>query len=201
MVGRLYDESSTLSEFSKFGTLDTPRIVALTGFMGAGKSTVGRALASLLSWEFLDLDEEIERRENQPIRHLFRLYGEAHFRQIESVTLRDLLAKPSAPTVVALGGGTFIAAENAEQLRSAGARVAFLETPIKDLLNRCQQSSDGAEENLRPLASDREAFVALYHQRLPRYRLADLVVDTSGKVAAEIAQEIASALRLATAAH
>ena len=74
--------------------------------MGAGKSTVGRRLAQKLGWRFIDLDDEIERREHRPIADIFREHGEPYFRSIERLCLKDVASFSDA--VIALGGGTFI---------------------------------------------------------------------------------------------
>jgi shikimate kinase len=171
------------------------RLVALTGFMGAGKSTVGQALALLLGWKFLDLDDEIERRQKQSIRDVFRSFGEARFREIETIALGDALGTVSSPTVIALGGGTFIQTPNVTLLKGSAAIVVFLETPVEELFNRCR-TTVSPEENIRPLAADPDAFTALYERRLPQYRRADLVITTAGKSGEDIAAEIVSALRL-----
>lgn len=170
-----------------------PQLVALTGFMGAGKSTVGRALASALDWSFLDLDDELERLQQLRIRDLFRSVGEARFREIESATLKSVLDDIAYNTVIALGGGTFIQPANVDLLAARRARVVFLDTPVEELLQRCLVSAS-PDENLRPLATDTEAFRKLFEQRLPRYRTAHLMVATSGKTANQIAQEIVLAL-------
>ena len=178
-----------------------PRIVALTGFMGAGKTSVGRALATLLGWAFLDLDQEIELRQKLPIREIFRLHGELPFRKIEADTLRAVIEQASAPTVIALGGGTFIQDCNANLLQGRGAHIVFLETPMRQLLRRCRVATQSSAENLRPLAADLGAFRALYAQRLPHYRTAQMTVRTGGKTIEEIARGIASSLRLAAGAR
>ncbi len=175
----------------------TPRIVALTGFMGAGKTQVGRALARLLGWSFVDLDEEIELSHKLPIREIFQLQGEPQFREIETETLRRIVAWISGPTVIALGGGTFIQATNAALLRASDASVVFLDTPIEDMLQRCWLDPQTTPDNLRPLAADPDAFRTLYAERLPRYRDADLAVNTSGRTVEENAREIASRLQIA----
>ncbi|SRR5579875_2216600 len=171
-------------------------IVALTGFMAAGKTTVGRALGFLLHWRVVDLDCEIEYRSHQRIHEIFAAYGEPRFRQIEADALHSVLERASAPTVIALGGGTFIQPENAKLLRRHGARVVFLELAIEELLQRCLTAADRSPQNPRPLADDAEAFFALYAQRLPSYRTAELIVNTAGKTAEQVAREIASALDL-----
>jgi shikimate kinase len=183
---------------SKSGQLDSPTsIVALTGFMAAGKSTVGRVLASILRWRFLDLDCEIECRSKLDIHELFATHGEPHFRQIEADALRMILEQASAPTVIALGGGTFVESQNADLLHRRGAHVVFLELAVEELLRRCQAVSERSAQNPRPLAAAAEAFCALHAQRLPYYRKAKLIVNTAGKTAEQVAREIVAALDLA----
>ena len=165
-------------------------MVALTGFMGAGKTTVGRSLANLLRWSFLDLDYEIELREKLQVHEIFQLCGESGFREIETETLQSALHQASGSTVIALGGGTFVQSANAELLRSRGARVVFLETEIEELFQRCQAANQHLPPNPRPLAATPEAFRLLYAQRLPFYRSAELTVNATGKTVEELAQEI-----------
>ncbi len=169
--------------------------------MGAGKTSIGSALAALLGWSFADLDQKIELQQNKPIREIFRLRGEPEFREIETKSLQGMLEQVSGPTVIALGGGTFVQPENVDLLRNSGASVVFLETPLDEMLERCAVGVESSEEILRPLASDPGAFRELYAQRLPQYRTADLTVSTAGKTAEENAREIASRLGLATGAR
>jgi shikimate kinase len=171
-------------------------IVVLTGFMGSGKTSTGRALAELLGWAFVDLEEEIERRENVPIRELFRDRGEAEFREAERSILRACLESKPKPTVLALGGGAFLEAENLALLRKSLARTVFLNTPVEEMLRRCELDKQCAAQNLRPLASDGTAFRALYQRRLPGYRVAEVTIETQGKDLSQIADEIVRKLRL-----
>ena len=164
--------------------------------MGAGKTTVGRSLANLLRWSFFDLDHEIELRQKLLVHEIFRLRGESGFREIEADTLRWVLQQASGPTVIALGGGTFVQSANAELLRSRGARVVFLETEIEELFQRCQAANQHLPPNPRPLAATPEAFRLLYAQRLPFYRTADLTVSATDKTVEELAQEIVLSLHL-----
>lgn len=169
-------------------------VVALTGFMAAGKTTAGRSLASLLRWNFIDLDYEVERRSGMGIQEIFSTHGEPHFRELEAAALRSLIENVISPTIIALGGGTFVQPQNAQRLRDHGARVVFLELPIEHLLQRCRAGN--GRPNPRPLAADEAALRRLYEQRLPFYRQADLTVSTEGKSCNEIVCEIATALRL-----
>jgi shikimate kinase len=159
--------------------------------MGSGKTSTGRALAELLGWEFVDLDEEIERQEQMPVRQLFRERGEQRFRAIENVTLGQCLARMSKPTVLALGGGVYVQSANVELLRANQARTVFLESPVEEMLTRCGVEDGPDPKNPRPLAADPDAFRRLYEQRLPSYRAAQLTIDTSGKTVEAVAREIA----------
>jgi shikimate kinase len=164
--------------------------------MGSGKTSTGRALAEWLGWEFVDLDEVIERDEGVPIRQLFGARGEALFRALEREALRRCVAQVSRPTVLALGGGTYIQPDNVELLLASEARTVFLETPVEEMLTRCGVEDTADPENLRPLAADAAEFCRLYEQRLPSYRAADLTINTSGKTVEAIAREIAEQLKL-----
>src|SRR5207244_7135559 len=87
--------------------------IYLVGFMGSGKSTVGRRLAKKLGWKFIDLDEEIECSERRAVADIFRAAGELHFRQLERLALQRLSASPSTEkSIIALGGGAFLDPEN-----------------------------------------------------------------------------------------
>ena len=156
--------------------------------MGAGKTTVGKALAQRLGWSFCDLDEMIEAREQKPIAAIFAAAGEEGFREIESAVLRELLAT-SAPgdCVVALGGGTFVQPRNRIALQQAGAFTVWLQAPLDELKRRC--SAGGVT---RPLALDEARLDQLFEARREAYSLARFRVDTSGKSTEEVAREISN---------
>jgi shikimate kinase len=164
--------------------------------MGSGKTSTGEALAELLGWQFVDLDREIEMQEGIAIRQLFAQRGEAEFRVIEHEVLRTCVGTCERSTVIALGGGAIVQANNASLVRDSRALTVFLETPIEDMLQRCEVEDEAERENPRPLAADAESFRALYERRLPHYRAAQTTVSTSGKSIAEVAQEVADALGL-----
>ena len=102
----------------------TPGIY-LTGFMGCGKTTVGRALADALGWMFADLDQEIEAREKITIAEIFDTHGEAAFRELETAALKDRIrtVQYGRPQVIALGGGAFLNEENFELVSNNGVSV------------------------------------------------------------------------------
>lgn len=144
--------------------------IYLIGFMGAGKSTVARALARRLHWDVEDIDDRIERREHRDIPGIFRQHGEPYFRALEREALIELL--PRRGVVVATGGGTFMDPRNRELMLRDGL-VIWLDVPLATVLERVPL--DGR----RPLAADRGALEALYNQRLAAYRLAPVRVDAS----------------------
>lgn len=173
-----------------------PPIIALTGFMAVGKSTVGRILGSLAHWSFLDLDYEIESRSHLRIHEIFTMQGEQRFREIEADALQRILEHASTPTVIALGGGTFVQPGNAEVLIAHGVHVVFLQLEVEELLERCRSARERSPQNPRPLADDAAAFCSLYERRLPMYRKAELTVHTKGKSAEQVAREIIESLHL-----
>ena len=177
--------------------LESPQhsLIALTGFMGSGKSSVGHALALVLKWRFVDLDCEIERAQGRKIREIFASEGEPRFRQVEAASLRSVLATAPRPLVLATGGGTYVQSQNAELLRAQDAFVVFLEGSAEVLLRRCCGKGE-VDEAVRPLARDRDTFVKLYEQRLPFYRRADLTVNSDNKHPGMVAREIAKQLGL-----
>lgn len=166
------------------------RAVFLVGFMAAGKSSVGEELARRLGWDFIDLDARIESRERQTVPEIFRDRGEPGFRLAETSALRDLLSESQQRSrVVALGGGAFVQERNRELLRPWPS--VFLEAPTSELWQR--SLTDGVE---RPLRGDPQQFAQLHAERLPLYRQASVVVQTTGKPLASICMEIEEALRL-----
>jgi shikimate kinase len=166
------------------------RSILLTGFMGAGKSTVGRELASLLQWEFVDLDERIEQRSGKTIQQIFASHGEPYFRQLEHDVLRGIVYARMAQAVIALGGGTIAQARNIPLLTSSRSPLVFLDAPFQELLGRCGRSTN------RPLFRTEQDFLALYQQRLPYYCQAHFRLQTSGKTGFELAQEVVSLIGL-----
>lgn len=164
--------------------------------MGSGKTSTGRALAELLGWKFIDLDEEIERRHQVSIRELFKERGEQAFRKIEHEVLLLCLTPCSGPLILALGGGAFVQPDNVKFLDASEVRTVFLETPVEEMLTRCGVEDWTGPENTRPLAANPLAFRKLYEQRLPFYRAAHLTIAATGKTIAEVASEIAKTLQL-----
>lgn len=155
--------------------------IYLVGFMGAGKTSVAKALGKRLDWKVEDIDARIERAERRDIPAIFRDAGEPYFRARERETLIALL--PERGAVVASGGGTFADASNRElMLRDGG--VVWLDAPFNTVLQRVPL--DGR----RPLASDRLGMEQLYNQRLAAYRQAHLRVDAGRGSVEELVEEI-----------
>lgn len=160
--------------------------IYLTGFMGSGKSTVGRLLAVRLGAPFLDLDEEIERRAGMRVREIFEQHGEPVFRQMEREALEATLALQDV--VVATGGGTVAFEANARMIRDNGLAV-WLNPPFATIAARV----GGLGKKDRPLFRDETQALALYRERLPAYRRADLTVDMAPQ---EGPEEIAARIAL-----
>jgi len=144
--------------------------VYLVGFMGAGKSTVGKALADRLDWRFEDVDARIERQEGKNIPAIFRQSGEPYFRALERQALVDLL--PVRGVVVATGGGTAADPANRALMTRDGV-VAWLDAPFATIVARVP--ADGR----RPLAANRADMERLYNDRRGAYAQAHARFDVS----------------------
>lgn len=154
--------------------------------MGAGKTSVGRILAARLGWEFIDLDDLIEKRARRTVAEIFRDSGEASFRSAETAALSDLLADMAGSTkIVALGGGAFVQPTNAQMLNASGAPVVFLDAPVEELRDRCEPAA-----GKRPLFQDEEQFRRLYESRREAYLKASIRVETAALSPDEVADEV-----------
>ncbi len=171
--------------------------VILIGFIGAGKSSVGYALAEQLGWTFEDLDQWIEQREGQKVADIFRDAGEAGFRQAEHAALKELLgAMRTGPgRVIALGGGAFVHESNAAAIEAMKVMTVFLDAGVEELWERCKRQSE-VQGTARPLLGSLEDFRDLYKKRRPHYLRALLRQETSGKAVGEVAAELIRALGL-----
>lgn len=157
--------------------------IVLTGFMGSGKSTVGRSLAQHLGWRFVDLDSLIEQRDGRPVSRIFAESGEGAFRAMETDVLVSSLREPRL--VIALGGGAMETAANRHALRAdAQTCTVLLTASFEVLYDRCQRQIAAADSPLpvRPLLGDREAAAARLAKRETNYReTANLILDTTGQ--------------------
>jgi len=154
----------------------TPAIY-LVGFMGCGKSTVGRALADELGWSFFDLDEEIEKVAGCRIAHIFETCGETKFREMETVALQKRIAsvRTGRPQVISLGGGAFSIAENFDLAFNHGITI-WLDTPYEVLERRVAADVENGELS-RPLARDPERMRRLFESRRDDYARADYRIE------------------------
>jgi len=162
-----------------------PDRVYLVGFMGAGKTTVGRALAELLACDFFDTDATVEAAEGRSIEELFRTRGEGYFREKEweALASTSLLRR----VVVATGGGLFLAPMHKSFIRRHGTSV-WLDAPVEKIWSRCHEAGG------RPLFTTFEELVALLEARRPRYAEADLHIVEADRDPAAVAREIADKL-------
>lgn len=144
----------------------------LVGFMGCGKSTIGRALAEEIGWFFGDLDQDIEEREKKSITEIFDTLGEPAFREIESALLRERVrsVQHGRPLVLAVGGGCFVQPANAHLLNEHGVTV-WLDCPWEMVLSRVSVNRE------RPLARDLRALEELFHARRASYANAHYRVE------------------------
>lgn len=163
--------------------------IVLIGFMGTGKTCVGRILAQQLGWRFVDLDQQVEQTIGMTIADYFSRFGEAAFRDRESEAVRTVA--DGTRQVVATGGGVVLRQDNIDRLKSCGLMVC-LAAGEKEIVRRT------AGDRLRPLLNrpDRLQVIGeLLAAREPQYRQADLWLETEGRSEAEVAAEI---LRLLT---
>jgi shikimate kinase len=176
------------------------RRIVLTGFMGAGKTTVGRLLATRLGWDFLDLDAQIESRTGLTVPSIFATHGEAHFRQLESQALAASLGRSNV--VLALGGGAPEVLTNRLLIEQTPATATiFLDAPFTTLFDRCmmQALNPGtpvSPAQARPNLADPTAAQARFLAREPIYRrLAHYTIATSSLNTEETVTALLASLR------
>jgi shikimate kinase len=161
--------------------------VFLVGFMGCGKSSVGRLLADALEWSFVDLDARVEEREGVTIRRIFAVAGEKRFRALEHDALREV-SRERGRSIVAVGGGAFVSEVNRAVIRRAGVSV-WLDVPFRTVVRRV------AGDRRRPLAGDRDVLYRLFRTRLPYYHEADVRVRAGDEPPEALAAEVLRVLR------
>jgi shikimate kinase len=169
--------------------------VILTGFMGAGKSTVGHLLARQSGWEFLDLDTHIERTNGASARELFATLGESGFRQLEGEVFASALTR--SKIILAPGGAVIDKIENQRALASSTNKlIVFLDGPFQRLIERCKKQEQMGDTTYRPLLHQTATANARYEARKLLYaRHAQVTVDVAEKSAEEVAQIILERMR------
>jgi len=172
---------------------DAPRVVALLGLRGAGKTTIGRQLARRLHVRFVELDRQIEKAANMSLADLFSLYGEDHYRRLERETLAEVLAL-KRPMVLATGGGIVASPETYALLKKSAVTV-WLRAEPEDHWNRVVSQGDR-----RPMADHPQAMAdlrALLSAREPLYASAEHTVVTSGRTVGAIVDDLSATVYVA----
>jgi shikimate kinase len=158
--------------------------IVLTGFMGTGKSTVGRRVAEILKIPFFDVDETIKRQTGRSIAELFQMKGEDAFRALESATIQELSVQKSA--VIATGGGSLMNPQNRDFLQRNGvlvclsARTGTLLERLKDDLTRPLLAGENMQQRIDRLMQERQAI----------YAMCPVQVATDDKTIAQVAEEV-----------
>jgi shikimate kinase len=164
--------------------------VILTGFMGAGKTEVGRRLAHVLGWRFVDTDAVIEAVAGRSVAAIFAAEGEAGFRAREREAVTD--ACRLAETVIAVGGGALVDPDNRRALLAAGPVVCLRATP-REILRRLGEARDRPLLNGDGIASEADRLArieTLLAAREPIYALATQAVDTDGCTPDEVVEKV-----------
>jgi shikimate kinase len=158
--------------------------IILTGFMGTGKTAVGRRLAMLLNRELIDVDTEIEKSQQMTINEIFRQFGEPRFREIETEMIQKLSERKDV--IISTGGGAVLKQKNMDALRKQGIIICLMASP-QTILKRTSHNSN------RPLLKVEDPFEKikeLLNFRKPFYEKADIMIDTEGKTPLQIAEKI-----------
>ncbi|GAB6267525.1 MAG: shikimate kinase [Smithella sp.] len=168
--------------------------VVLIGYRATGKSTVGKILSTKLKIAFCDTDLLVEKKMAMPIRDIVALHGWDYFRIKEKETIKTLTKKKSA--IIATGGGVVLDRENVNLLKQTGV-IIWLNAPVQDIIDRLNK--DAQSTAIRPqftTGNIAEETAEVMKQRLPLYEgAADYIVDTRGKKAVQVAEEIYQYLR------
>ncbi|MDF2889682.1 MAG: Shikimate kinase [Clostridia bacterium] len=163
--------------------------IVLLGFMGSGKTTIGKAFAQRKKLKFIDTDDVIEKQNNLLIKDIFSSYGEAHFRLLEKQVIDQLVGLDNC--VIAIGGGAVMYYDNLDALKRIGTTV-FLDAPLQKIIMNLKGK-------FRPLVGhtiDEDKMRELLEYRYPTYRKADLVIHTDNLDIQQIVDEITAKLGL-----
>jgi len=163
------------------------KAIYLTGFMGAGKTTIGEELAKQLQLPVIDTDQQIERKLNKSIREIFEQHGEQYFRNQETRILKEL---PTTDTIITTGGGIVINSDNREWMKNNG-QVVLLNADLDTIYERVHKDPN------RPIASkkNKAELIELYQSRVEFYKDCTFIVETAHKNIDEIVNEISGRLK------
>jgi XRE family aerobic/anaerobic benzoate catabolism transcriptional regulator len=184
----------TAADLLREEDVQPPRVIALLGLRGAGKTTIGRQLARRLHLRFVELDRRIEKAADMSLAELFSLYGEDHYRRLERETLARVLSE-NRSVVLATGGGIVASPETYGLLKKHATTVWLRATP-EDHWNRVVRQGDR-----RPMADHPQAMAdlrALLTAREPLYADADHTVDTSGRTVDEIVATLSAMVQISS---
>lgn len=163
--------------------------IVLTGFMGTGKTEVGRELARLLDTKLIDVDAEIERSLKMTINEIFKQFGEPGFRKIETGVIKKISENKNI--IISTGGGAVLKQENMDIFRKNGIIVCLTAAP-ETILKR---TSNNTERPLLQVENPLGKIKELLSYRKPFYEKADVIIDTEGKTPLQIAEEIIEKIR------
>ena len=152
------------------------KLIVITGHMGSGKSTIGKIIAKNLNWNYFDSDKEIEKKQKEPIKRIFQIYGEDYFREKEEMIIKYLIKKKYS--VISLGGGS-VTIENIINILQKNAISIFLKVDIDVLVKRLKNNKN------RPLLNNsniKNKIDLLDIERLPLYNKADIVIENSKNI-------------------
>lgn len=169
--------------------------IVLTGFMGTGKTAVGRQLSRLLNMELIDVDTEIERSQGITINEIFKNFGEPRFREIETEMIKKLSGKKNI--IISTGGGAVLKQENMDTLRENGIIFCLMANP-QTILKRTSHDSN------RPLLQVEDPFKRikeLLDYRKPFYEKADIIINTENKTPLQIAEELINEYKILNSKH
>ena len=164
----------------------------LTGYMGSGKSTIGRLLAKELTLPFYDLDTETERAEGLSVPDIFEQKGEPYFRAKETEVLKQLIQQKKA-AIIALGGGSIINPDNLD-LCKANGDIIYLKASVQTLSERVKNNKESRPIIVNISTGDElNAFIFKHlEDREPFYNKADLILNVNNKTAGQVVQELKS---------